>query len=393
MGRALVAGQLALSLILLIAAGLFVGTIRNLKATDLGFRPERVTVFDVSFPRGTDPGQARQAYARILDHLKNAPGAVTVSHVWPSVYSHERWQRGVVVEGRPFFANQRDFACGVSVGPEFFETMGMSLVAGRYLNTRDQMSATPAMVVNESFASAYFAGVSPLGRHVVVDGAPSQNWEVAGVVRDAKHYGVREKICRTTYVPADQAPKSNAYTAQGVGSFLIRTSADLPSTAEGIRAAISSAGGGVQIEAVQPLETAVDDMVNQEHMLAVLSSVFAALALLLAAIGLYGVIAYGVSQRTSELGIRMALGATPGDVQWLVLKQTAQLILIGAGAGIAAALPLARLTSSLLYGVKPGDEMIFAASVLVLMAAAALAGYVPALQASRVDPVVALRRE
>jgi predicted permease len=392
-GRVLVAGQLALSLILLIAAGLFLGTIRNLKATDLGFRPESVTAFDVSFPRDTEPRQIRQAYERILDHIKNAPSVVAVSHVWPSVYSRFRWQRGVAIEGRPFLANQRDFACGVSVGPEFFETLGMSLVAGRYLNPRDQMSASPAMVVNESFASAYFAGVSPLGRHVVVDGAPSENWEVVGVVRDAKHYGVREKVCRTTYVPAGQAPQWNAYAAQGIGSFLLRTSADLPSTAETVRAAISSAGGGVQMEALQPLETAVDDMVNQDHMLAILSSVFAALALVLAAIGLYGVMAYGVSQRTSELGIRMALGATPGGVQRLVMKQTAQLVLLGVGAGIAAALPLGRLAASLLYGVKPGDEMIFAASVLVLTAAAGLAGYLPAVQASRVDPAVALRRE
>jgi ABC-type lipoprotein release transport system permease subunit len=281
----------------------------------------------------------------------------------------------------------------MSVGPEFFETLGIGLVAGRYLNAGDQVSGTLAMVVNESFASAYFAGDSPLGRHVVVDGAPSQNWQIVGVVRDAKHYGVREKVCRTTYVPADRAPNSNAYSAQGAGSFLIQTSTDSPFPAERVRTAISNAGGGVQIEALQPLQTAVDNMVNQEHMLAVLSSAFGSLALVLAAIGLYGVMAYGVAQRTSELGIRMALGATPGDVQWLVLRQTAQLILIGVGAGIAAALPLVRLTASLLYGVEPGDEMVFATSVLVLIAGATLAGYLPALQASRVDPVVALRRE
>ena len=208
--RALVAGQLALSLILLIAAGLFLGTIRNLKATGLGFRPERVTAFDVSFPRGADSRQIRQAYARILDHLKNAQGVVAVSHVWPSVYSRLRWQRGVVVEGRPFHANERDFACGVSAGPEFFETLGMSLAAGRYLNARDQMSATPVMVVNESFASAYFAGVSPLGRHVVVDGAPSQNWEVVGVVRDAKHYGVRENM------PHDVRPRRSGAESERI---------------------------------------------------------------------------------------------------------------------------------------------------------------------------------
>lgn len=390
--RALVEGQLALSLILLVAAGLFLGTMGNLKATDLGFRPERVTAFDVTFPHGAESSHIRGAYARILTSLQNAPGVVAASHVWPSVYSHTRWQRGVTVEGRPMVANQRDMACGVSVGPEFFETLGMSLEAGRYLDARDQTSAEPATVVNESFAKAYFPGSSPLGRHVIVDGAPAQNWEIVGVVHDAKHYGVRENVCRTTYVPAGEAPKGNAYGSQGLGSFLVRAPA-LPSTAASIRAAVSSAGGGAQVESLQPLETAVDDMVSQEHMLAVLSSAFAMLALALAAIGLYGVMAYSVSQRTGELGIRVALGATPGEVQRLVLKQTARLVLTGVGVGIAAALPLARLTSNLLYGVKPGDERVFIVSALVLMVTAMGAAYLPALRASRVDPAVALRGE
>jgi predicted permease len=392
-GRALVASQLALSLVLLIAGGLFLGTIRNLKATNLGFRPDSVAGFDVSFPRGTAAAEIRRVYERIRDNLKNAPGVISASHVWPSVYSRERWRRGVAVEGRPFLPDQRDFACGVSVGPEFFETMGMVLVAGRYLDERDQTNAAAAIVVNQSFVSAYLAGASPLGRHVIVDGAPSQNWEIVGVVRDAKHYGVRESICRTTYVPAAQAPQWNAYSAQGLGSLLVRSSTDFRSAATVVRAAISTAGGGVQIEGLQPLEMIVDDMVNQEHMIAVLSGAFAVLALVLAAVGLYGVMAYGVSQRTSELGIRMALGAGPGDLQWLVLRETAQLILVGVTVGIAAALLLTRLTSNLLYGVKPTDAMIFGASALLLTAVAVLAGHLPARRASRIDPMVALRHE
>ena len=232
-----------------------------------------------------------------------------------------------------------------------------------------------------------------MGRHVIVDGAPAQNWEIVGIVRDAKHYGVRENVCRTTYVPAGAAPNGNAYGSQGLGSFLLRAPAALPSTAASIHAAVSSAGSGAQVESLQPLETAVDDMVSQEHMLAVLSATFAMLALALAAIGLYGVMAYSVSQRTGELGIRVALGATPGEVQWLVLKQTAQLVLTGVGVGIAAALPLTRLTSNLLYGVKPSDERVFVASTVVLMVTAMGAAYLPALRASRVDAAVALRGE
>jgi putative ABC transport system permease protein len=378
---------------LLIAAGLFLGTFRNLKAIDLGFRPQGVAAFDVSFPRGTEAVEVRRVYERIRDNLKNAPGVINSSYVWPSVYSRERRSRGVAVEGRPFLPEQRDFACGVSVGPGFFETVGTVLVAGRYLDDRDQASGPPVMVINQSFASAYFGGASSLGRHVIVDGAPAQNWTIVGVVRDSKHYGVREDICRTTYVPSSQAPQGNAYSAHGMGSFLIRTSEDSHSTAAAVRAAISAAGGGVQVEGFQPLETIVDDMVSQERTIAELSGVFAILALALAAVGLYGVTAYGVSRRTAELGIRMALGAAPGDVQWFVLTETAYLTAIGIVLGIAAALLLTRLTSNLLYGVKATDAMVFGVSALVLAAVATLAGQLPARRASRIDPMVALRHE
>lgn len=392
-GRALVAGQLALSLVLLIAAGLFLGTIRNLQRTDLGFQPQGVAAFDLSFPLGTADADVRRGYERIRDNLRVSPGVRSASYVWPSVYSHGRWIRGVTVEGRPFLPEQRDFACGVSVGADFFETMGMRLVAGRYLDERDQLSGAPVMVVNQSFASAYFSGGSPLGRHVIVDGAPVQNWTIVGVVRDAKHYGVREDICRTTYVPAGQAPQVNAYSAQGLGTFLIRTSEGFRGTAAVVRGAIAAAAGGAQVDRLQPLQTIVNDMVSQERTIAVLSAVFAALALVLAAIGLYGVMAYGISRRTGELGIRMALGAAASDVQWLVLRETAYLVAIGLVVGLAAAFFLTRLTSSLLYGVKATDPVVFGVSAFVLTAVAALAGQAPARRASRVDPMVALRHE
>jgi predicted permease len=393
-GRALVAGQLALSLVLLIGAGLFLVTIRNLKTTDLGFRPEGVVGFDLSFPRGTSAHQISEVYTRVRENLKGSIGVDDVSYVWPSVYSRGAvWKRGITVEGRALATDQRDFACGVSVGPEFFETMKIGLVAGRYLDERDQSSATPAMVVNESFASAYLAGALQVGRHVVVDGAPSKTWEIVGIVRNAKHYGVREKVCNTTYVPAGQAPPSNAFASQGFGSFLLRTSANRFSIGPGVRAAVSTAGGGAQIEEIQPLETIVNDMIGQEYMIAVLATGLAVLALVLAAIGLYGVMAYNVSRRTGELGIRMALGAAPGDVQRLVLTETARFVALGVGLGMAAALFLTRFTSNLLYGVRPTDQLIFGAAAVLLATVAGAAAHVPARRASRLDPMIALRHE
>jgi predicted permease len=393
-GRTLVAGQLALSLVLLIGAGLFLATIRNLKATDLGFRPESVVGFDVSFRRGTTGDEVRQAYMRIRENLKGSAGVENVSFVWPSVYSRGLgWRRGVTVEGRALPAGRRDFACGVSVGPEFFETTRVGLLAGRLLDERDQYSATPAMVVNESFASAYLTGGPRIGRHVVVDGAPSKTWEIVGIVRDAKHYGVREKVCSTTYVPAGQAPASNAYASQGFGSFLLRTGAGTTAIGARVRAAVSAAGGGAQIEDIQPLEAIVDDMIGEEYMITVLATALAILALVLAAIGLFGVTAYSVSRRTGELGIRMALGAAPADVRGLVLTETTQLVAIGIGCGLAAALLLTSFAKNLLYGVRPTDQLIFAASATLLATVAAVAAYLPARRASQIDPMTALRHE
>jgi predicted permease len=391
-GRILVMGQLSLSLLLLIGAGLFLGTIRNLKATELGFRPQRVVSFDVTFPRDTPPDRVKQGYQQIRENLQTASGVIAATFVWPSVYDSGYWSTGIEVEGRPVpVGTYTDFACSVSVGPRFFETIGIGLIAGRYLDERDQDGASPVTVINESLAHAYFQGVSPLGRHITQPGNPPQTREIVGVVRDAKHKGVRQDVCSTEYLPA--AGAQNAYGSQGYGSFLLLTRSGVQTFSGNIRAAVEATGGGAQIEQIQPLETIVDSMVNQEHMVAILSSAFGGLAVVLAMIGLYGLMAYGVSQRTAELGIRMALGARPNDVQWLVLKETAYLVVIGIAAGVAAALWLTRFVSNLLYGVQPTDAGVFIASTLLLVVVAALAGYLPARRASRIDPMIALRHE
>ncbi len=248
-------------------------------------------------------------------------------------------------------------------------------------------------VVNQSFVRANFGGISPIGRQILIDGNPAQTWTIVGVVPDAKHYGVRTKVCPTTYVPATHAPQVNAFSAQGAGSFLVRSNAGLASQEGFIRAAVGAVGGGAQIEQMQPLETIVNDMVTQERIMASLCTVFSLIAILLAAIGLYGVVAYGVSQRTAELGIRIALGARRWNVVRLVLRETAQLVLIGTVIGVVAALGLTRLVASMLYGVKPDDGAFFGGAALLLALVAAGAGYLPARRAARIDPMIAIRHE
>ena len=380
------AGQLALSLLLLIGAGLFLGTLRNLKRSDLGFRPEHVLTFDLSFPAGTSKDRLAHDYAQIKERLESHPGVIAASYAWPSIYEHGGWSIGVQAEGPALTPGADNEVGAISAGPGFFEAIGLRLLQGRYLNAQDVTDTPPVAVVNESLARSYFGNDSPISHRIRFPGRPPVFREIVGVVGDAKHYGVREKTWRMVYVP----------TRQG-GSFLVRANVDARLLGGIVQEEVPAVDKLAQIEQIRPLETVVDNMVFQERLTATLSTGFGALAVLLAAIGLYGVMAYSISRRTNELGIRMALGAQRWDVQWLVLRESIQSILAGIAIGVAAAVALARALSSvisgMLYGVKPTDLSIFAGSALLLIAVAFMAGFLPAWRASRIDPMVALRHE
>ena len=389
-GRLLVAGQLALSLLLLIGAGLFLSTLRNLKTTDLGFRPENVVTFDLSFPKATAEDRVRQTYTRIKERLESHAGVVVASYAWPSIYGHGGWSGGIAVEGHTAGRGEDNDVGMIAAGPGFFEAIGLGLLRGRYLNAQDQSGKLPVAVVNESFARYYFGSKPAVGRRITLaaDGQPQR--EIVGVVRDAKHYGVRENAGRMVYVPGWKV-------AGGESSFFIRADLNARLLSDMIRAEVTAADKIAQVEKIRPFEMDVNDMVSQERLTAALSSVFGALAVVLAAVGLYGVVAYGISRRTNEFGIRMALGAQRGDVQRLVLRQTIPLIAAGVAAGVVGAITLAHLLdaviSGMLYGVKPVDIAVFAGSTLLLAAVALLAALVPAKRASRIDPMIALRYE
>jgi predicted permease len=389
-GRFLVAGQLGLSLPLLIGAGLFLGTLHNLKTSDLGLRPENVVTFDLSFPKATSKDLVRQTYAQIKERVEAHPGVMVASYAWPGVYGHGGWSNGIEVEGRPTEPGEDNEAGLISAGPGFFESIGLGLLQGRYLDSRDLADSPPVAVVNESFARHYFAARSPIGRRIKLGGEPKVMREIVGVVHDAKHYGVRERTWRMVYVPW------YLHASEG-GGFYVRSGLNPRLLSDIIRNEVSATDNIAQVEQIRPLETAIDDMISQERLLATLSSVFAALAAALTAIGLYGVMAYSVSRRTNEFGIRMALGAQRKDVQALVLRQTAPLVLSGAVIGVAAAVGLARALSAvitgMLYGIKATDIAVFAGATLSLVVIALLAAFLPARRASRIDPMVALRYE
>jgi ABC-type antimicrobial peptide transport system permease subunit len=244
----------------------------------------------------------------------------------------------------------------------------------------------PVAVVNESFARYYFGNASAIGRHVTLAGEKKVASEIVGVVRDAKHYGIRERTWRMLYVPASSD-----------GAFYVRGNVAMPALTGIIRAEVARSDKAAEVDEIRPFEADVDGMISQEHMMAILSTVFALLACVLASVGLYGVVAYGVSRRTSEFGIRMALGARQSDIRGLVLKQTLVVIFGGVALGAAMAWILARVLTSamtgMLYGIQPTDILVFATGAAWLGAIALLAAILPARRASRIDPMAALRYE
>jgi predicted permease len=311
--------------------------------------------------------------------LADSPGVISASYD-----TGAGWSATAEIEGRPAVPEEDNEVGVIAAGPDWFETLGVGLLAGRYLSERDAADAPAVAVVNARLARRFFGNASPLGRRMLfhVGGPRSQAREIVGVVRDAKHYGVKGRDWPMVFLPTDRD-----------GSFLVRTRGDTPGIGNTIRAIVAASGGAAQVERIRPYRESIDDSLDRERMVAALSAVFGGLATLLAAIGNYGVLAYGVARRTPELGIRMALGAQRWDVQRIILRETAQMLALGTSAGLIAAFASTRLVATMLYGVKPVDAVVFGGAALALGGVAALAGWMPARRASRIEPMTALRYE
>ncbi len=391
LGKFLVVFQVSLSLLLVVGAGLFLRTLINLRTTSLGLNPEHILLFALDPPKLEYSADRRTAlFQRVSDRVNALPGV----------------QAGTL-SGQPLLANNMDDSCYVptgrpagagqihtfvnTVGPQFFETFGIPIIAGRSIGSHDSQNAPQVAVMNQRLAKEMFNGENPIGKTLTGCGAPAgtKSIEIVGISADAKYNSIREDPPATLYLPYLQSHE------EGVGpiTFELKTAASMASIVTEVRQAVRSVDKDLPLLDIRSQTQQIDATLTQERVFASLTAAFGILALILASIGIYGIMAYTVSQRTNEIGIRMALGARAGQVLSMVLRETSLLACIGVCAGIAAAYGLTRLIASMLYGLNPTDPLTFAGAALLLLVVAMIAGLTPARGAGRVDPMQALRHE
>ena len=392
--KILTIAQVALSLLLLEGAGLFVRTLRNLKAVDIGYDRENVLLLElVPVFNGYSNDQSARFFEQVIERVNQLPGVRSAS-----IGSMGLLGPGLRIEGVRAEGENTPRAEGGgwinSVSPKYLETLKVPLLLGRSFTAHDTKSAPKVAIVNQTLARRFFSDSKAVGRHLRIGDV--SNVEIVGVVRDGKYKDVREEPRNVVavrgeppnvvYVPFEQSVVQQM-------TLYVRTVGDPAKVTSAIRREVLAVDANVPIYNVRTLEAQLDESLSQERLVATLSSWFGAFALLLASIGLYGVLAYSVTSRTNEIGLRMALGAERGGVIWVVLREAVLLVGMGVAMGVPLAIALARSVSSLLYGLKPTDSPTISAAVVLLIAVATTASYLPARRASRVDPMVALRYE
>jgi predicted permease len=387
--KALVVGQVALSLLLAAGAGLFTMSLLHLARTNLGFHTERLLTFPVNASLNRpDLPQAVAYYRDLLNRLQSMGGAAGVGAADGGPFSGSSSGGNMTVEG--YQAGAREMVGGsmVAVSPGFFEALRIPLRAGREFSERDDGAAPKAVVINEAFARRYFAGRNPLGRRLMwgADNKKLPDREIVGVVADFRTE-VREPANETVYYPYPQWEKPARMM------FYVRAAGNPNSIAPDIRALVRAADPGIPAGDLKPIEVRIQDSIFTDRLIAWLSVAFGVLATLLAALGIYGVVAYAVERRTAEMGIRMALGATGADVLRMVLLEAGRMAGAGIVVGLAGAVALGRLLKSQLFGVEAADPAILLAAAGLLCAVALGAAWIPGRRAARIDPVSALKYE
>jgi len=382
--RLLVTAQVALSLVLAVGAGLFSVSAAKLIDADRGFRTERLSMFsaDATLIRSGQPA-ANAFYHDLLQRLSALPGQSGVAAADGGPYSGAGWGMGAAVEGYQGFATTTTEA--ITAG--YFRTLGVPLRAGRELNERD-MGGAKSVVISEAFAKRYFANRNPIGMHLAL-GRPDAKLldrEIVGVAADV-HPNVRRTAFSTVYFPYTQRDKPAAL------AIYVRATGSQDRLAAAIRQTVREADAGLPVPEVKPIELRIRESLYTNRLVAALSLAFGILAMCLAAIGLYGVIAYAVARRTGEIGVRMALGALPADVIRMVLLDAVRMVGAGIVIGLVAAFALGRYVESQLFGIHAANAAIYAIAACVLIAVAAVAAFAPARRASRIDPLSALRYE
>ncbi|HYC70443.1 MAG TPA: ABC transporter permease [Opitutaceae bacterium] len=389
LARALMVVQVALSFVLLAGAGLFTRTLVNLQRVDPGFASDRLLLFSLdAMSAGRKREEVAPLYTRIAERLAPLPGVQSATYSHQPILSASRWTSGIYLEGSTATPGQEPGAVMNGIDPAFFRTYGLSVVLGRAFTARDDAAAPKVAIVNQAFARKHFGEESPLGRRFGLGGArTSTEIEIVGVVRDFKAVGLREEPAPAVYLPYPQLRNMRA------GHFAIRAAGDLDALAASVRGVVRDIDATLPVNNLRTQDEQIARLVAPERMFARLAGFFGLLALVLAGVGLYGLLAYNVLRRTGEIGLRMALGAVPARVLWMILRQALVLVGIGIVLGLGAALAAGRLVSSRLFGLTPSDPPTYAAVVGILVLIALVAAYLPARRAARVSPMQALRTE
>jgi predicted permease len=379
--------QVALSFLLLFGAGLFVRSLQNLKTTDTGVALDNLVAFQLSPAlNGYDSPRAVNFYQQLFERLNSAPGVKSAANAAVPILSGDEWDNYMSVEGHRPADGENMQAFMNALSPGYFKTMQIPILEGRDFVRADYKENSRVAIVNKRFAEHFFKGGSAIGKRIGNGGGPKAKLdiEIVGVVADSLYEGPREGVRRQVFIP---------HFGAGSAVFYVRAQTRSSAIYNTIRNEVKQLDASMPVYGLKTLERQLDETLLTDRLVALLSAGFGFLATLLASVGLYGVMAFVVARRRKELGIRLALGAQPGFVIWLVMREVLLLLAIGLAVGIPAAMALGGFVSSQLYGIQPRDPLIAGSTMILLTLVSAAAGLIPARRASRIDPILALRVE